>query len=120
MEKRIVTWCILSAVILFLVPWLLVSFVPANAGMLATIFLLLILNPLYAAAVGILSGQAVKALWSLPLLSTALFCCSAWFFFQMYISALCVYAGVYLVIGAAIMLLTAQICHAKNANGSAR
>ena len=115
MEKRISIWFLLSAVVLLLLPWLLISLIPADAGMMAIMLLLFILYPLYFIATGIFAAQDLKKRFVLPIISAGLFSCGAWFFFQMYASALFVYAGIYLVLAVGAMLISAQINRAAAA-----
>ncbi len=118
MEKHILAWAIITVMVLLLLPWLVTSFIPADSGMAAMILLLLIVNPLCAAATGIFSGQSIKSRWSLPVIFALLFSCGAWFLLQMYAAALFAYTGIYLAVGIAAMLLTAQINRLKIAKDS--
>lgn len=120
MEKRILIWSAASIGILLLLPWLLISLVPADSCMLAILLMLFLINPFYSIATGIFAAQEWKKLYALPVLSSILFSCSAWFIFQMYASALFVYAGIYLVLGIAAMLVSAQINPVKLAKEAAR
>ncbi len=115
MEKRISIWFLLSAAVLLLLPWLLISLIPADAGMMVSMLLLFILYPLYFIATGIFAAQDLKKRLVLPIVSAGLFSCGAWLFFQMYDSALFVYAGIYLVLAGGAMLISAQINRAAAA-----
>lgn len=50
--KKIIYCLIISAFIMFVLPWIDVALVPNDAGMITTIVLLFVVNPLYSIAVG--------------------------------------------------------------------
>ena len=55
--KKIIYCLIISAFIMFVLPWIDVALVPNDAGMITTIVLLFVVNPLYSIAVGMFAGK---------------------------------------------------------------
>ena len=99
MKKNIILWLAVSAVVMLALPWLAVTFVKGDAGMAACFVLFFALNPLYSVILGVFAGKDVKHLWSLPIVSAALFLIGTWIFFDMGEMAFILYAVVYLVLG---------------------
>ena len=54
--KKIIYCLIISAFIMFVLPWIDVALVPNDAGMITTIVLLFVVNPLYSIAVGMFTS----------------------------------------------------------------
>ena len=63
-------------------------------------------NPLYSALIGAFAGKDIRRLWSLPVISSALFLIGTWIFFDMGETAFILYAAVYLALGIAAMLIS--------------
>ena len=105
MKKNIILWLAASAVVMLAFPWLAVTFVKGDAGMAVCFLLFFAVNPLYSVLIGAFAGKDVKHLWSLPVISSALFLIGTWIFFDMGESAFILYAAVYLVLGIAAMLI---------------
>ena len=74
--------------------------------MAACFVLFFALNPLYSVILGVFAGKDVKHLWSLPIVSAALFLIGTWIFFDMGEMAFVLYAVVYLVLGIVSMLIS--------------
>ncbi|MFG6334003.1 MAG: hypothetical protein K1W20_00765, partial [Lachnospiraceae bacterium] len=73
---------------------------------MAVCFLLFFaVNPLYSVLIGAFAEKDIRRLWSLPVISSALFLIGTWIFFDMGESAFILYAAVYLVLGIAAMLI---------------
>ena len=63
-------------------------------------------QPLYSVIFGVFAGKDMKHLWSLPIVSAALFLIGTWIFFDMGEMAFILYAVVYLVLGIVAMLIS--------------
>lgn len=107
MKKPYIGWLALSFVIMLLLPWGAVTFVKGDAGMAVCFLLFYIIDPIYSALVGYFSGKSIKKMWSLPVICALAFLLGVWLFFDMGESAFILYAGIYFVIGAAVMFLSA-------------
>ena len=107
--KKIVLWLIISAIIMFALPWLAVTFVKGTGGMAASFILFFAVNPVFSIILGIFSGADAKRLWWLPVISAVFFLAGAWIFFDMGETAFILYAAGYLVLGTAAMLISAFI-----------
>ncbi len=106
MKKNIILWLAVSAVVMLALPWLAVTFVKGDAGMAVCLILFFAINPIYSVAIGVFAGKDVKHLWSLPIVSAALFLIGTWIFFDMGEMAFILYAVVYLVLGIVAMLIS--------------
>ena len=106
MKKNIILWLAVSAVVMLALPWLAVTLVKGDAGMAVCSLLFFALNPLYSVIFGVFAGKDMKHLWSLPIVSAALFLIGTWIFFDMGEMAFILYAVVYLVLGIVAMLIS--------------
>ena len=106
MKKNIILWLAASAVVMLAFPWLAVTFVKGDAGMVVCFLLFFAVNPLYSVIIGAFAGKDVKHLWSLPVISAVLFLIGTWIFFDMGETAFILYAVVYLVLGIVAMLIS--------------
>ena len=109
MKKKYIMWFILSAFVMLLLPWAAVTFVKGDAGMAACFLLFFAVNPIYSVVIGIFAGRNFKEMWSLPVISAVLFLLGTWIFFDMGERAFLMYAGIYLIIGIVVMLVSALI-----------
>ncbi len=105
MKKSIILWTVVSAVVMLAFPWLAVTFVKSDAGMAACFFLFFAVNPMYSVWLGTVAGKDVRHLWSLPVISALLFLIGTWIFFDIRELAFIFYAGVYLILGTAALLI---------------
>ena len=106
MKKNIILWLAASAVVMLAFPWLAVTFVKGDAGMAVCFLLFFAVNPLYSVIIGAFAGKNIRHLWSLPVISAALFLIGTWIFFDMGETAFILYAAVYLIIGIMAMLIS--------------
>lgn len=106
MKKNFILWLLISAVIMLMLPWLAVTFVKADRGMAVVFLLFFAVNPIYSVLIGAFAGRDVVHLWSLPIVSAILFVAGTWIFFDMGEIAFVMYAGIYLVLGVAAMLIS--------------
>ena len=106
MKKNIILWLAASAVVMLAFPWLAVTFVKGDAGMVVCFLLFFAVNPLYTVIIGAFAGKDVKHLRSLPVISAVLFLIGTWIFFDMGETAFILYAVVYLVLGIVAMLIS--------------
>ena len=101
-----IIWFAVSAVLMLALPWLAVTFVKGDAGMAVCFLLFFAVNPIYCVIAGTFAGKDMRQLWSLPLVSAALFLVGTWIFFDMGETAFILYAAVYLVLGIAAMIIS--------------
>ena len=106
MKKNIIFWLAVTAAIMLALPWLAVTLVKGDAGMAVCFLLFFALNPLYSVIFGVFAGKDMKHLWSLPIVSAALFLIGTWIFFDMGEMAFVLYAVVYLALGIVTMLIS--------------
>ena len=103
--KKMIPWIIASAVIMLVFPWLAVTFVKGDGGMAVCFILFFALNPI----AGVQASRDVKRFWALPMITAVLFLACTWLHFDMGEPAFLLYALIYLLLGAAAMLLSAFI-----------
>lgn len=106
MKKSYFLWLAVSVVIMFVLPWLAVTFVKGDGGMAVCFLLFFAVNPIYSAIIGVFAGKSIRYLWSLPVISATLFLIGTWTFFDMKETAFILYACVYLILGTAAMLIS--------------
>lgn len=109
MKKKFLGWLILSAAVMFLLPWLSVTYIKSDAGMAVTLLLFFAVDPIYSTVVGFSAGKNIKELWSLPVISATMFLLGTWIFFDIGEFAFVIYAGIYFIIGLIAMLISALI-----------
>lgn len=109
MKRKLWCWNAASVVLMVLLPWLTVQLVRGDAGMAVCFLLFYAVDPVYALAAGWAAGKQAKALWSLPVAAAALFLAGAWLVFDMGERAFLMYAGVYLLLGLAAMLVSSWV-----------
>lgn len=97
---------------MLILPWLAASFVNGDAGMAACIVLFFAINPIYFIIMGVFAGKNMKNLWGMPIISAILFLFGSWIFFDMGQRAFIMYAGIYLILGISVMLIS-RIIHRK-------
>ena len=109
MKQNIILWLAASAVVMLVFPWLTANFVNGDAGMAVCSLLFFAVDPLYFVITGAFAGKDIRHLWSLPVISAALFLIGTWIFFDMGETAFILYAAVYLALGIATMLISMLI-----------
>lgn len=102
--KKILRWILWAVVLMVGCPWLAVAFA-GSAGMAVCFILFFAVNPAFALLCGLAAGKAIKRLWCLPFVTTALFLLGVWLFFSPLDSVFFLYAAVYLGIGLVAMAL---------------
>ena len=113
MKKHLVC-AVISVIVMLLLPWCAVAFVPSDGGMLVSLLLLFAVNPISAVCIGIISGSNPRSLWLHPLLLSALFAVGAWKSLGFTISDILPYSAVYLAIGYVSLLLTVLLRRKKD------
>ena len=88
MKRSVILWLAVSAVIMFALPWLAVTFVKGDAGMAVCFMLFYAVNPIYSIVIGAFAGREIKHLFSLPLISSIMYLLGVWMFFDLGESAL--------------------------------
>ena len=106
MKKDIILWVAASMVVMLVLPWVAVTFVNGDAGMMVCFLLFFAVNPLYSVIIGAFAGKDVKHLWNVPIISAVLFLTGTWIFFDMGETAFILYAVVYLVLEIVAMMIS--------------
>ena len=107
--RRLLGWTAGSALVMLGLPGRAVAVVKGDAGMGACLLLFFAVDPAWSVLLGALAGREMKGLWSLPLLSAALFLAGAWTFFDRSERAFLLYAAIYLALGLAAMPVSALV-----------
>ena len=102
-KNNFLTWLILTAIVMLVLPWLTFMFIKGDAGMAVCFILFYVLNPLFSIICGVFSGKNPKKLWFCPLMTGILFIVGCWISFEMGEGAFVVYGIGYSAIGAAAM-----------------
>ena len=113
MKKHLVC-SVISVIVMLLLPWCAVTFVPSDGGMLVSLLLLFAVNPISAVCIGIISGSNPRSLWLHPLLLSALFTVGAWKSLGITVPDRLSYAAVYLAVGYLALLLTILLRRKKD------
>lgn len=103
--KKIVAFLITTIIIMIGFPWITVTFAGVD-GMAVALLLFFIVNPVFSAVCGVFAGKNMKRLWILPIIVAVFFLSGVWLFFEMGETAFLLYAGIYLIIGFAAMLIS--------------
>ncbi len=107
--KKIVSGLLACAFVMLALPWLAVSLIKGDGGMAACFVLFFAVDPLFSAALGIWAGKELKSRCFFPLVAAGLFLAGTWLLFDPGETAFLLYAGIYLALGAAAMLLSAAV-----------
>ncbi len=78
--KKILWGLAVSALIMFALPWLAVTFVKGDGGMAVCFLLFFAVNPVHSVIMGVFAGKDTGTLWSLPVFSAAFFLAGVWVF----------------------------------------
>lgn len=108
-KKAFICWLGSSAVIMLALPWMAVTFVKADGGMVVCFLLFYGVNPIYSLIIGAFAGKDRKHLWSLPVISAVLFVIGTWIFFGMGEPAFIRYGVIYLALGIGAMVISSLI-----------
>ena len=92
-------WLAATVAVMFVLPFCVARFAPADAGMALCMMLFLIVNPIYSAILGFRCGRDVRQMWSLPLISSIAFLAGTWLSFDIREVWFIIYATTYLTIG---------------------
>lgn len=109
MMKKLMPWCVSSAAVMLMLPWLAVTLVKGDKGMAACFLLFFAVNPVYAVCAGAYAGRNIKSAWWLPVITAIFFLAGVWTFFDRGEAAFLQYALVYLLMGIAAMLISVCI-----------
>ncbi len=104
--NKFFSFIMITAFFLVGVPWIVDFFVKGNNYDLALKLIFFVLNPLYAAAVGISAGKNVKIRWLMCILPPAMFMGCIWLLFDFNDHKYRYYAAVYLVIEIVFMVIS--------------
>jgi len=100
---------LLIIAIMFMLPFIGVKIVPADAGMAFCFILFYAVNPVFSIVLGILSGGNLKRMWFNPIISSIIFLLSVWALFDIRETAFIIYSLAYLIICTISMLITYTI-----------
>jgi len=117
MTRRPIFWLLLSASVMLLIPWVIVTFVRSDGGMLATLLLLFIVDPGYCIFAGYYAGKRIRHLWWVPAVSAAAFLAGTWLLFEMGEPAFLTYAGICFALGMEAMLVSRLITGRRENDG---
>ena len=109
MKNKFLTLFILAAIIMLLFPYLTITFVKGESGLIVCSVLFFIINPLYSIISGIYAGKYWRRLWLIPIITGLLFILGTWLFYEMGEGAFVVYGALYSIIGAFAMFLSAIV-----------
>lgn len=117
MTGKPIFWLLLSAGVMLLLPWFVVTFVQPDAGMTAMLLLFFAINPGHSMAAGYYSGKQISRIWWVPALSAGLYLAGAWLFLEPGEIAFLTYAGIYFALGMEAMLVSRLIAGRRENNG---
>ncbi len=117
MARKPVFWLLLSAGVMLLMPWLVVTCVRSDAAMAAVLVLFFAIDPGYSMAAGYYAGKKIRRLWWLPAVTAGLYLVGAWLFFEMGDPAFLTYAGIYFAVGMEAMLVSRLITVRRENDG---
>lgn len=117
MTRKPVFWLLLSAVVMLVLPWLVVTLVRSDAAMAAVLVLFFAVNPGHSMAAGYYAGKQIRRLWWLPAVSAGLYLLGVWLFFEMGDPAFLTYAGIYFAVGMEAMLVSRLITVRRENDG---
>lgn len=107
--KKIIPGLAASAAVMLALPWLAVTYVNGDSGMMACCILFFLVNPIYAILAGAYAGRQIRSMWALPVITAALFLLGAWLCVDMGEKAFVFYALGYLTLGSIAMLVSARV-----------
>ena len=107
--NKFLTYLMVTAFIMIGVPWIVVSFVKGNEGIMACKILFYAVYPLYSFIVGLYAGKNVKVRFILPALTAAFFLGGIWMFFEWEEPVYKMYAAGYFMLSVIAMLMRALI-----------
>ena len=114
MNKKFWLYVFISVLFMSVLPLYTVKIAGGGAGLIGFIFLLLIVNPLYMVFLGFNCGKNIKQLWSIPLISSALFWIGAALFMEMSVDGCIIYFAIYIVAAYISMVTSYYIFHKKS------
>lgn len=114
MNKKFWLYVFASIVFMAALPLYTVKIAAGGAGLIGFIFLLLIVNPLYMIFLGFNCGKNIKQLWSIPLISSALFWIGAALFMEMSVDGCIIYFAIYILAAYISMVTSYYIFHKKS------
>lgn len=117
MTRKPIFWLLMSAAVMLLLPWLAITLVQSDAGMMVLLILFFAVNPGYSMAAGYYAGKQIRRFWWVPALCAGLFLAGAWLFFAMGELSFLTYAGVYYAIGMEAMLVSRLITGRRENHG---
>lgn len=117
MTRKPVFWLLLSAGVMLLLPWLVVTLVRSDAAMAAVLVLFFTVDPGYSMAAGYYAGKQIRRLWWVPAVCAGLFLLGSWLLFEMGELSFLTYAGIYFAVGMEAMLVSRLITVRRENDG---
>ena len=102
-KNNLLTWLILTAIVMLVFPWLTYTFIKGDTGMAVCFVLFFVIDPLFSIICGVFASRNPKKLWACPLMTGILFILGCWLVFEMGEGAFVVYGIGYCAISAAAM-----------------
>jgi len=109
MKNNLLTWIILTALLMLGLPWLTIICMRSMDGLGVILMLFYGVNPVYTIVNGFFAGKNIKKLWALPLITGAFFILGTWLIFNMGELVFLLYGGIYAALGALTMFFTAWL-----------
>lgn len=98
-EKTKYIWLGVTVAVMFVLPFVVAKGASECAGMALCMVLFFVINPLYSAIIGFVSGKNLREMWSLPIVSAVAFLAGVWAFLDPGEAWFIAYAAVYLLTG---------------------
>lgn len=111
---------LLSAAVMIALPVCVFSFGTEVTGMMLILTVWFVVDPIWSILIGMYAGSDAAKRWPLPLISGALFVPGCWMGLSDYSADFLVYAGAYIFIAAAAMLVTALVHRSRSAAAARR
>lgn len=106
-----------NVLILLLLPALVISISPSDAGMMVCITLFFMVDPAFCIAAGIFAGRDLRNRWFTALFPPVTFLISAWLIFGADASDFSVYAVIYAAITVLVTLFTFLVIRSSPKEG---
>ncbi len=97
-KKEFIKNVILSILVMFVLPLLVVLFAKPDAGMAMCFILFYAINPVYSVLLGVRCGKNINKLWIIPIISSIIYIISSWLLFEFKEIAFVIYGFIYLIL----------------------
>ena len=114
MKNNNMKWLFIAICILIILPIIVANVVPSDAGMMASIVLFMVINPIFALITGIFSGKRRRERSGLPLFFVFFYVMGTWISFEWGSTQFFGYALAYFAISFVAMLISSYITDKKS------